>query len=179
MSNPALSKAVVPPAEGDGLIPVPNTLRAKVGPRFGGVNPEMIAKAEQALKGLSSQFNQWLNDEITKLESARAVIRTKGLNDETGAQLYLHAHDLKGLGTTYEFPLVTRLAGTLCKLLEDPAKRLSAPMALVDAHIDAIRAAVRDNVRDTNHPLGRALAEEFEQRVRDYVERDKGSSTAP
>ncbi len=151
------------------MIQVPNTLRMKVGSRFGGIDPDAVAKAEAALKNLSSQFGQWLQDEIGKLEAARAVIRSEGMSQPAADKLYLHCHDLKGLGATYEFPLVTRIAGSLCKLIDEPATRCGAPMFLVDAHIDAIRAAVRSDIRDSTHPTGRALAEELEARVGAYL----------
>jgi chemotaxis protein histidine kinase CheA len=145
-----------------------NALRDKVGGRTIGLDPNMLARAEAALKSLSGQFSQWLNDEIVKLETARTEIQAKGLNGETGEALYMRAHDLKGLGGTYEFPIITRLAGSLCQLLDDPEKRSTAPMYLVDAHIHAIKAAVRDNIRDDSNPVGRALAEALEAQVRAY-----------
>jgi hypothetical protein len=151
------------------MIQVPNTLRMKVGPRFGGIDPSAVAKAEAALKNLSAQFSQWLQDEIGKLEAARAVIKNDGMSQQAADKLYLHAHDLKGLGATYEFPIVTRLAGSLCKLIDEPATRTDAPMFLVDAHIDAIRAAVRADIRDASHPVGKALTEELETRVKTYL----------
>lgn len=151
------------------VIQVPNTLRMKVGSRFGGIDPNAVAKAEAALAGLSANFAQWLDDEIEKLEAARGAIRAEGMNRQTADKLYTHAHDLKGLGTTYEFPLITRMAGSLCKLMDDQEHRASSPMYLVDAHIDAMRAAVRDNIRDTNHPIGKILAEELERRVMEYL----------
>lgn len=147
------------------VIQAPNTLRLKVGGRFGGIDPAAIAKAEAALKSLSGNFSEWLNDELVKLEAARQRIRSEGLNSETAEGLYLRAHDLKGLGATYEFPLVTRIAGSLCKLIDDPDTRLDAPMFLVDAHIDGIKASVRGEIRTAEHPVGRKLVEELEDRV--------------
>jgi chemotaxis protein histidine kinase CheA len=152
------------------MIQVPNMLRIKVGPRFGGIDPGAVAKAEAALANLSSQFAQWLQDEIDKLEAARSAIRSQGVNPTNANQLYVHCHDLKGLGTTYGFPLITRVAGSLCKLMDEPDKRHEAPMFLVDAHIDAIRAAVRDNICDTDHPVGKLLADELEGRVLAYLD---------
>jgi len=150
------------------VIRPPNTLRMKVGGGFGGINAEAIAKAEEALKGMSAQFGQWLQDEITKLEAAQGAIRADGLNAQTAEGLYFRAHDLKGLGSTYQYPLVTRLAGSLCKLLDDPTRRTEAPVRLLDAHIDAIRAVVRDQIQTDEHPTGRVLAEALEAEVAAY-----------
>ena len=149
------------------MIQVPNTLRLKVGGagRLGALDPSAIAKAEAALKSLSGNFSQWLQDEITKLEAARQAIRGEGVSAETMEGLYLRSHDLKGLGATYGFPLITRIAASLCVLTDDPEKRTQAPMALVDAHIDAIRAAVAQDIKTEDHPVGRALAEALEAQV--------------
>ncbi|HEX8569367.1 MAG TPA: Hpt domain-containing protein [Caulobacteraceae bacterium] len=150
------------------VIPVPNNLKAKMG-GLGALDASAIAKAEAAMQALSANFGQWLNDEVAKLEGARAAIKANGLTKETAEALYFRAHDLKGLGTTYEFPLVTKLAGSLCRLIDDPAQRTTAPMVLVDAHIDAIKAMVRDGIRDPEHPVGRVLTNELEGRVKQHL----------
>ena len=150
------------------VIRPPNPLRAKVG-GFGGIDADAIAKAEAALKAMSAQFGQWLNDEIAKLDQAQADIRAKGYTSETAEGLYFRAHDLKGLGATYQYPLVTRIAGSLCRMMDDADKRMQAPVALLDAHIDAIRAVVRDKIQTDEHPTGRALAETLEARVAEHL----------
>lgn len=150
------------------VIRPPNPLRAKVG-GFGGIDAAAIAKAEAALKAMSSQFGQWLQDEIIKLDQAQADIRAKGYTPETAEGLYFRAHDLKGLGATYQYPLVTRIAGSLCRLMDDGDKRMQAPVAILDAHIDAIRAVVRDEIQSDEHPVGRELAETLEARVTEHL----------
>ncbi len=150
------------------MIMVPNTLKAKIGGRFGGIDPAALAKAEAALKGLSNNFGQWMEDELTKLAAARERVRNEGYNAETGENLYFRAHDLKGLGATYGYPLVTRIAGSLCRLIDDPATRLRAPLFLLDAHIDGVNAAVRGKICDVDHPVGKALVEELERKVKEY-----------
>lgn len=150
------------------VIRPPNTLRDKVGGGFGGIDAQAIERAEAALKAMSAQFGQWLQDEIAKLEKAQADLKAHGYTAETTEALYFRAHDLKGLGATYQYPLVSRLAGSLCRLIDDPAKRLSAPQPLVEAHIDAIRAVVRDEIQTDDHPTGKALAEALEARVAEY-----------
>lgn len=142
-----------------------NSMRLKLGGRFGAIDADAIAKAEAALKSLSGQFAQWLDDEIKKLDAARAAVQANGYTPETAESLYLRAHDLKGLGSTYEFPLITRIAGSLCRLTDTPERRAQASLFLIDSHIDAIKACVRDDIRDDSHPTGRSLVEELERRV--------------
>jgi hypothetical protein len=150
------------------VIPPSNALKLKVGGRFGAIDPAAIAKAEAALQGLSSNFGQWLGDEVAKLDASRQRVKTEGISVENMETLYLRAHDLKGLGTTYGFPLITRIGGSLCKLIDDKDKRLDAPLALVDAHIAAIKAAVRDGIKADDHPIGRVLIQELERKVTEF-----------
>lgn len=149
------------------VIRPPNALRMKVGGGFG-INADAVARAEEALKAMAAQFDQWLKDEIVKIDAAQAQIRERGYTPETAEALYLRAHDLKGLGTTYEYPIVTRIAGSLCKLLDDPQQRMAAPLALVDAHVDGIRAVVRDEIKTDDHPVGRTLVDTLEARVSEH-----------
>jgi hypothetical protein len=150
------------------MIPVSNTLKLKMGSRFGGIDPAALAKAEAALKGLADNFDQWMQDELTKLDAARARVTAEGYNAETAENLYFRAHDLKGLGATYGYPVVTQIAGSLCRLIDDPATRMKAPLFLLDAHIDGIKAAVRGNIRDSAHPVAKSLTDELDRRVREY-----------
>ena len=151
------------------VINQPNSLKLKLGGRFGGIDLAAIAKAEAALASLSGNFAQWMQEELQKLEAARQAIRVDGLTSHTAEGLYFRAHDLKGLGATYEFPLITRIAASLCRLIDDPATRQEAPIFLVDGHIDAIRAAVRDEIRTDTHPVGKVLIAELERRVDEFI----------
>jgi hypothetical protein len=147
------------------VIRVPNVLRAKAGIGNGPIDQAAIERAESALAELSSHFPDWMQLEMDRLEAARQEIRTSGQCAQTRDQLYSCSHDMKGLGTTYQFPLVTRLAASLCKMIEDLGEDANAPMNLVDAHIDAIRAVIRDNIKSLDHPVGQILVQELERRV--------------
>lgn len=152
------------------IIQVPNTLRAKVGGRLGALDAEAVAKAEAALADLSSHFGDWLMDEIKKLEDVQELIKVEGYNATNSEQLFYRAHDLKGLGTTYGYPLITRIAGSLCKMLDEDDKRAKAPRKLIDAHLDAIRALVRDQIKEDTHPVGKILSETLEARVKEHLD---------
>jgi hypothetical protein len=136
--------------------------------RLGGglaADPDAIARAEAALKSLSANFETWMADELKKLLAARAAIGQSGLVGETGEELYRRAHDLKGLGATYEYPIVTRLAASLCRLTHDAMRRASVPMPLVDDHIEAVRHAVEGQIKTEDDPWAASAASDLEART--------------
>ncbi|MES1156172.1 MAG: Hpt domain-containing protein [Alphaproteobacteria bacterium] len=128
---------------------------------------EAVARADQALQAMSGSFRQWLDQEVGRLQSARMIAAELGWTDEGLDPVLMAAHDLKGMGATYDYPLITQIAGSLCKLIdseEGKAAARAAP-ALVCAHIDAIRAAARDGVKTDSHPVGQALLRALEAQV--------------
>ncbi|MCW5725367.1 MAG: Hpt domain-containing protein [Maricaulaceae bacterium] len=151
------------------MITPPNMLRVKVGGRIGPIADDVIARAEAALETMQEDFAHWLEDEVRKLESAAMNVKTRGVRGEAGETLFAAAHDLRGLGATYQFPIITRLAASLCKMVETAEKREAAPPALALAHADAIRAALRQNIRDVDNAVGRMLVDELETRVAEFA----------
>ena len=129
------------------------------------------AQAQLAVFDVASvtQLIQQARTLAQQLEASRQQVRTDGVTVETMESLYLRSHDLKGLGTTYGYQLFTRIAGSLCRLIDEKDKRLTAPMALVDAHIDAIKAAVKGGIQTDTHPVGAALVSELEQRAKGFA----------
>lgn len=147
------------------IINPPNMLKVKVGGRIAPADPAAIARAEAALEEMKHEFADWLGEEVNKLEAALRRAASEGLEGAAGDELFTVAHDLRGLGTTYDFPIVTRMAGSLSRLVETGEKRALVPMQLVEAHVGAIRAALRQNIRTDDNAVGRTLAEELETRV--------------
>ena len=68
------------------MIAAPNALFKRVGGgRVGAIDPAAIAKAEAALKSLSGNFGQWLNDEVAKLEEFGGLNRIANVSKSTDA----------------------------------------------------------------------------------------------
>ncbi len=157
------------PDEEPQIIRPSNNLKMKVGGSLKGLDMKAVEKAEQALQGLSNQFGAWLQEEIDKLDRAYEAVKATGLDEENVQKLYLCSHDLKGLAATYEYPVITRIAGTLCKLIDKEGKSEKAPLVLVEAHVQAIKACVRDNMRDESNPVVKVLVAELDKQVYDLV----------
>ncbi len=147
------------------VITPPNMLRVKAGGRIG-LNLAAVERAEAALRSMAGEFDKWIRSEVEALEEARDAVLRDGFAGEARDSLYRRAHDLKGMGGSYGYPIVTRIAGLLCLLLDSGAED-EAAARLAIAHIEAIRAAVRDEVKDSDHPVGQALVLELERQVQD------------
>lgn len=147
------------------IITPPNVLKAKLGGPLSLNSNDAIKLAEKALESLSGEFDTWLDEEITRVETSWANAKPLTDREKQLSEVFGMSHDLKGLATTYGYPLITRYADSLCKLLATEEMRAVAPVNLIDAHIKACRTAMRDEIKAENHPLGVALATELESQT--------------
>ena len=141
----------------------PNILKAKVGGAGVGLDAAALKRAEAAMEDLKSEFAEWMNADIEKLSESRDAYAAYADEDSKG-QLFRASHDLKGQALTFEHPVVARMAASLCKLLEGTP---GTPLLLIDAHVNAIKILVRQNVRDVSDPTTNAVAAELEAQVRE------------
>ena len=79
--------------------------------------------------------------------------------------MFRASHDLKGQATTFEFPLIARVASSLCKLLDAQKSPEAIPLTLVDAHVNAIHVIHRDKIKDISNLTALTLAEALETKV--------------
>jgi HPt (histidine-containing phosphotransfer) domain-containing protein len=147
----------------------PNMLKVKIGGPLPALDEKAIARAEAALEKLSGQFADWINEELAKLLEAWAAFEQAPDTPRARYELHRRAHDLKGLAPTYGYPLVGRVCATLCKLTGDEYGEISAPTALLKAHVDAVKAAVNGKVMGADHPVGLALASELEAQTKKLI----------
>ena len=143
----------------------PNMLKAKLGGAGVGLDMGALKRAELAMENLKTEFHDWINDDVEKLASARDTFVAES-NPKTRASLYRAAHDLKGQAFTFEHPFVARVASSMCNLLDG---QTDAPISLINAHVDAIRVLVRQNVKDKADPTTTILAMELEARVAEVL----------
>lgn len=130
-------------------------------------DPGAVGRANEALKAMANEFQAWLDRDVARVQDARLKAEAEAWSDVALETLMIAVHDLKGLGGSYEYPIVTQMAASLCRLIETPAGKAAARAepALVGAHVDALRAAARGKIRTDAHPIGRELLSELEARV--------------
>ena len=116
-----------------------------------------VARAEKALAELSGEFGSWMEQECERLDKARITVKTTGFTKNAKEQLFHAAHDIKGEAATFGFPNVAVAADSLCRLLEYAPDMSKIPFALVDQHVDAVRAIFREYSRSDANDLANLL----------------------
>jgi hypothetical protein len=106
-----------------------------------------VTRAEQALAQLSSQFAVWMEAECERLDQARNAVKATGFTKAARDLLFFAAHDIKGDAETFGYKMAAIPAESLCRLIEHTPDLNRIPLTLLDQHVDAIRAIVREIAR--------------------------------
>ena len=149
------------------VITPPNKLQGAVGRAVDGDDP--VARAEAALAQLSSEFSSWMDDECERLDRARRNVRQNGMTAQPREALFRSAHDIKGQAATLGFPLVAAVAESLCHLIEETHDPARIPLDLVDQHVDAVRAIIREHGRPQADAIAAQLTRTLRQVCEDFI----------
>lgn len=142
---------------GDHEIITPVNRLEKLKVKFVAPGDDPIARAEEALAQLSGEFDDWMTVECDRLDAARQAVKDHGFSKSSFEELFLAAHDVKGDAATFGFPLAAGAAESLCRVLEHSPDRDRIPVALVDQHVDAVRAIIREYSRPDIADVATAL----------------------
>jgi chemotaxis protein histidine kinase CheA len=104
-----------------------------------------IARAEEALAGLSGEFEDWMRVEANRLSAAYATILKGGFSTKASEELFRAAHDIKGDAATFGYPSAAAAAESLCRVIEHAPDLEKVPSELIKHHINAIQAIVQNH----------------------------------
>jgi chemotaxis protein histidine kinase CheA len=128
-----------------------------------------IARAEQALAGLSGEFKSWMTTEVNRLSSAYVAIRNDGFSKERRDELFHAAHDIKGDAATFGFPAAAGVAESLCRVIEHAPDLERVPTELFTHHINAILAIVHENTKLDSISVSAELSRRLRKVADDYL----------
>lgn len=132
---------------------------------LGNINADTIRRAEEAVSQLADQYRDWVRGDIAKL---RDCLATSGADAESRRAAYKVvrqvAHDLRGQGTTFGYPLITRIAQSVSQVVKENADGEDAH-AILHAHIDAIADVVESDTADAASDKAAEIMETLERAV--------------
>ena len=146
-------------------------LKKKVKKRTGAkaaIDP--VSSAEAALKRLSPSFTAWIGDEVMKLIKAWQAVLKEGMDEDRGETLFRAAHDIKGQAATFGYPLAGVVAGSLCSLFEHVPDWSKIPSALIEQHVQAMRAIVDEGARGEENEVAYSLAKELSEVSKAFID---------
>lgn len=150
---------VMPPPPDVQYFSPPNLLKMKVGD--GRIDPDAVAKAENAVLQLKDDFLEWVRQDLERLEAALTRAKQDGAARKTHIEtLFAVSHDMKGQGGTFGYPLISRIGHSLCTMLERDGK--DANLKVATAHVEAIRGVIVRNVTGDGGAIGQQIAEGLE-----------------
>ena len=131
----------------------------------------VLARAEAAVADLAKDYAGWALRDVAKarvaLASALGGATQRGQHMEA---VFRVAHDLKGQGSSFGFPLITKIGHSLCTLTRDRARDYQAPhLDLAKSHLDAIELVLTKSIKGEGGKVGAELVAKLESRVKELL----------
>ena len=141
-------------------------MTAGLGGGGGGISAEALAKAEEALSEQSEDYPDWVSGLITKLaEQHSRCVDTPENRRAYFEEINVMAHDMKGQGGTFGYPLITDFSDSLYKVSEQKDNIQDEHVNLIKSHIDAMRAVINGRVAGDGGEIGQALRDELNKAI--------------
>jgi CheY-like chemotaxis protein len=153
---------------------LPNYLKQKMGSnamRQQFVLPQdVLESAETELKREAEGFIGWAKEYLDRLSKQVSEAKDKaGERTSNFDEINLIAHELRGQGGTFGYPLITVFAKSLYDVTKPPCRQDDAMLEIVKAHIDAMRAVMREKIAGDGGEIGQQLFKILKQAIAKYT----------
>jgi chemotaxis protein histidine kinase CheA len=128
-----------------------------------------VARAEQALAGLSGEFDNWMQEECNRLASAYGAILKAGFTPSARDELFRAAHDIKGDAATFGYAAAGAAADSLCRIIEHAPDVAAVPADLIAHHVQGIQAIVREQTSIARIGVAETLSKHLRNVADDYL----------
>ena len=153
-----------------------NRLRDKLGPNAlrGQIefDPLVIQAAENKVQELVGDYSVWVTRYVDEMTDAyRALCKGEGAARKHLVTINAIAHELRGQGGIFDYPLITAFGKTLYEATTDSSVDVTENrLKLLEAHIDAIRLVFKQQITGSGGEVGDALLKDIATAVRKYSE---------
>jgi len=124
---------------------------------------DIASLAESAVESLSDQFENWMRTDLGQLVDAWQRAQADS-TPEHYRGVFTAAHNIRGAANAYGYPAISRLCGSLSRLLSET--RPGENTALINLHVEACRAAFNSIGQGSDgQSVADAVCEALEERV--------------
>ncbi len=131
----------------------------------------VLARAQAAVADLAKDYSGWALADVKRARHALALAES----DPTGRRdhvetLFRVAHDLKGQGSSFGYPLVTRLGDSLCRLTRDRDRDYGPRhLELAKSHLDAVQLVLTKEIKGEGGQVGADLVAKLKKLVEEAL----------
>jgi len=119
--------------------------------RPGGVTRrQAVGRARAQIETLQSEFTDWLNEGLIRLQAAIQLVEIYPENDTLLDDAFRSSRELRDVGTTMGYALVTFVADRLCDVLDAVRDGASYDKELISCHLDALQLARQDSYKNVS-----------------------------
>lgn len=147
----------------------PNTVRQKV-TGSGGPTPEMLAKADAAIKKMTEDYPSWAINEVDRLgELIQSEADDQSRDQERLKEAYKLSHDMRGQGGSFGYPMITGVAGSFCNFVNSLDAIDGKAVDILQAHVKAMRAVLQNRIAGDGGPIGAKILDGLNKAVAKYA----------
>lgn len=149
------------------FIQPPDTLRNKVSVNDGGVDLETLEQAEALIAGMQDSYLEWVEEDLRKLKEMEARFEQPGVDrKQVFEDIFGIAHDVKGQGGSFDYPLMTMIGNHLCRYIEKlEGEPNSKNVEVVKVHISALRLVIAQRMSGDGGKMGDNLMRGLEAAI--------------
>ncbi len=149
-------------------IPASRELQSRIG--TGMVNEEAISKAQNVLETNNVDFAPMAKQELEKLSVVIKKVKSGEQDSKQAVQdISLPIMNLKANAATFNYPVISSLAGTVLSLVEEFDTLNKDLMTIIDNMHKAILVALMQNMKGEPGQAGTMLVKEFQNVCRIYL----------
>lgn len=128
-----------------------------------------LQKAEALFAKATEDYPDWVQNTLQHLvDLHHHCIEEPKIRHESFEKISRIAHDLKGQGGTFGYPLITSFATSLFRFSSLKVDVEDDHVEIIKAHIDAMRAVIRDRVSGDGGRIGVELARGLDDIIKRY-----------
>jgi len=131
---------------------------------------ELLAEAEESLEREARGFLDWAKQYLDQLSTQIAnAVEDQSNRGAHLAEVNRIAHELRGQGGTFGYPLITLFAKSFYEATEYPCREDDANLEICKAHLDTLRAVIREKIEGDGGAIGRQLMMALNQAIAKYA----------
>ena len=107
---------------------------------------------------LVEQFVSWTSEAVAELKDIVAGLTGQELkSDAKSDRIYDLTHNIKGMGGSFDFPLMTSAGSSLCNYIKNLDEGSTVSPKVVEAHVRVFEVVLQHKIQGDGGEKGKAL----------------------